>query len=387
MKGVILAAGEGRRLRPLTARRPKPMLPAGNKPILEHVLTALRAAGVHEIVLVVGYRKERIQNYFGDGDRLDVDLTYVMQSPRLGTGHALLQAEPHVGGEFVALNGDRIIEPSVVEQVRDRRRETGDPVMAVTDVETPSDYGVVELDGDRVVDLREQPPEALTTSNLINAGVYGLGPEMFSALRETDVEGELGLTAPLTDGLDQRPVRPVRYRGLWVDVTTPWDLVDVNARIVDHLDPEHADSASIAESAVIAPASVVGENSVVRPNATVMPGTVIGPNVSVGPNVVLENTVVLPDATFEPGVTLADCVVGANAHVGPGTVAEGGRADVTLDDTVHDDVLFGGLVGDNSRLGGNVTIAPGTVLGNDATVGSGARLDGRYESDIHVVHG
>jgi len=387
MKAVVFAAGEGSRLRPLTETRPKPMLPVANRPILEHVITALREADVTEIVLVVGYRKERIQSYFGNGANWDVELTYVTQSSQLGTGHALLQAESQLGSDFIALNGDRIIEPSLIEAVRDRRAATGDIVMAVTEAETPSNYGVVELADDQLTRLEEQPPEALVTSNLINAGVYGFGPDIFAALRDTDVHGELALTTTLTDLLEERPIRPVRYRGLWLDVTTPWDLVHVNASIIENHDYDHAASASIDDTAVVADATVIGANSIVRPNATILPGTMVGENVSVGPNVVLENTIVLSDVTLKPGVMLKDCIVGANTVVGTGTVAEGGLADVILEDAVYRDVQFGGLVGDNTHLGGNVTIAPGAIIGNDVTVGSGATITDRIASDTDVVQG
>ncbi|MFC6988742.1 sugar phosphate nucleotidyltransferase [Haloplanus sp. GCM10025708] len=119
MKAIIMAAGEGRRLEPLTNRRPKPMIPVGNQPVLEYVVEAVADAGIDDIVLVVGYKRDRIQTYFGDGNDWGVDVSYAVQEKQLGTGHAVLQAEPHVDGAFVVLNGDRIIEPGVVEQVID----------------------------------------------------------------------------------------------------------------------------------------------------------------------------------------------------------------------------------------------------------------------------
>ena len=109
---VILAAGEGRRLEPLTNRRPKPMMPVANRPLLEHVIDSVVAAGIDRIVLVVGYKQERIRNHFRDGNDWGVTIEYVEQSTQLGTGHAVLQAEPVVDGPFVVLNGDRIVDPA-----------------------------------------------------------------------------------------------------------------------------------------------------------------------------------------------------------------------------------------------------------------------------------
>ena len=113
MQAVVLAAGKGRRLWPLTENRPKPMIPVLNQPILAHIVEALESAGVTEVILVVGANRERVQNYFKDGQEYDVEISYVVQEQQLGTGHALLQAEAVLGESFLAVNGDRIIEPSI----------------------------------------------------------------------------------------------------------------------------------------------------------------------------------------------------------------------------------------------------------------------------------
>ena len=141
MYAVILAAGEGMRLRPLTRTRPKPMIPIANRPLLEHVVEAVADAGLEKLVLVVGYKRERIQSHFGDGDDWGVEITYAVQEKQLGTGHAVEQAEPHVDGEFVVLNGDRIIDSALVSRVADE--STPAPAVAVRRSETPSSYGVV----------------------------------------------------------------------------------------------------------------------------------------------------------------------------------------------------------------------------------------------------
>ncbi len=150
MKAVILAAGEGRRLSPLTNVRPKPMLPVANEPILADVISAVAEAGLEEILLVVGYKSDRIQQYVGDGDDWGVDVEYVRQDKQLGTGDAVLEAEPYVEDEFLVLNGDRVIDSAVLKDVMERRVATDETVMAVARAEEPSLYGVLELDGDRV---------------------------------------------------------------------------------------------------------------------------------------------------------------------------------------------------------------------------------------------
>jgi NDP-sugar pyrophosphorylase family protein len=391
MKAVILAAGEGSRLQPLTNHRPKPMLPVGNKPLLETVIEAVSTAGITEIILVAGYHRERIQNHFGDGNRWDVDITYAIQEKQLGTGHALLQAEPYIDSEFIALNGDRYIESQVIEDLIDERRQSGQSCIAVTQVDMPNRFGVVELDGQTVTKIVEKPPLGTTSSRQINAGVYAFGPEIFDSIRETEIFGEQALTTTLQTQSEVRPLRAVSVTGLWGDVSYPWDLLLLNDYAVDQHrskpDSETSQSGHVASTATLYDDFLLSENVTIHPGAVVLRGTSISENVSVGANAVVENAVVLPDATIGPGAVVRDCIIGANATVGPNSTIEGGKAELTLDGEVHHDVEFGGLVGDYARLEGNVTVQPGTVIGEGVTVESGAVVSGRIADDASIVRG
>src|SRR6056297_4230954 len=143
---VILAAGEGIRLRPLTANRPKPMLPAGTRPILEHVLNALIDAGVDDIHLVVGYQANRVRSHFGPTYR-QVPITYHTQANQLGSGHALLQARDGPDGAFLLVNGDQIIDHRIVESIRTAHTDVA-ATLAVVEGPEAVDYGAVHLDGE-----------------------------------------------------------------------------------------------------------------------------------------------------------------------------------------------------------------------------------------------
>jgi len=387
MKAVILAAGEGTRLRPLTLARPKPMLPVANQPLLEHVVDAVREAGIDEVVFVVGYERERIQSYFGDGDDWGINIEYAVQEKQLGTGHALLQAEPYVDGEFVALNGDRILDPSAVSKVVDAHRDRSHSVMAVTRVEEPTNYGVVEFDGRQVTSIEEKPPTHAVSADTINAGVYALEESIFDDLRSAETDGELAITTTLREYVARGDLTAVRFNGLWLDVSYLWDLVTVNAQVIDQFGAPRADSASAHDESTVADAVALGEDVRVRPSAVVLPGTALGDNVEIGANATVSNAVVLPDATIEDGAVVKDCIVGANASVGANTTIEGGNADVVVDGEVHEDVRLGGVLGDNASLGGAVAVAPGSVLGNEADVELGAFVDGYIEDGAVVRRG
>jgi len=363
------------------------MVPVANRPILEHLVDGLDAAGVSEIVLVVGSNSERVQSHFGDGQEWDLDISYVIQEQQLGTGHALLQAESHVGESFIALNGDRIIDAELISQIWEQHQATRDVVMGVTRVDEPSRYGVVELDGQDVVGIEEHPIPALAKSDLINAGVYAFTPDIFAAIRRTNSHGEQALTDTLAELMDSRRIRAVHYRGMWLDVSEPWDLLDVNDSLIAYQGPPDDEPATVDDSAIVAEAAILGDGVVVHPQAAVLRGVTLGDNVSVGPGVILENAVILSDVTLKAGAVVTDCIVGANTVIGPNTTVEGGTTDVVLDDAIYRDVTFGGLLGDNVDVGGNVTVEPGTVVGNDATIDSAAVISGRIDDDSHVMRG
>ncbi|GAB3669308.1 sugar phosphate nucleotidyltransferase [Halopiger thermotolerans] len=380
---VVLAAGEGRRLDPLTNRRPKPMVPVANRPILEYVISAIAEAGIDRVVLVVGYREERIRNHFGDGDDWGIDIEYVVQETQLGTAHAVLQAEPAVDGPFLVLNGDRIVDSSVVERVRDEIVAADDgPVMAVTRAGHASDYGVVSLEGDRIVDITEKPT-APVQSEVINAGVYGFDGAIFDAIRETPTEhGEMAITTTLQDIASDEPIRAVRYRDVWQDVSYLWDLLDVNAAVIDEFDDSDAElDGSIATD------TTIGENVSLGTNATIGGSVAIGDNVTIEANATVSNAVVFSDAVIEAGAVVRDAIVAGNARIGANATIAGGESTVVVGDEVHEDVELGGVVGDNATVGGGTVLDPGTVLGDGAVVDPGATVGGRIESDAIVRRG
>jgi len=392
MKAVVLAAGEGRRLEPLTNRRPKPMIPVANRPLLEYVVEAVADAGLTEVVMVVGYRRERIQTYFGDGDDWGVEIEYAVQEKQLGTGHAIRQAEPQVDDEFLVLNGDGIVDRSLVEGLADASDCLGDSceaVLAVTRTDQPSEYGVVELDGDRVTSIIEKPRAEDSPSDIVNAGAYAFTPAVFDAIRETpaDDRGEQVITDSIAALVADGRVRSVPHEGQWIDVSHLWDAVRVTGEVLDGRGTDVHSTASIAPTAAVGTPVEVGANSRVDPNGTVERGSVVGPNVTVGAGAVLSNAVVLPDVTVGPGAVLRDCIVGENARVGTNVTVAGGPADVVVEGTVHEAVDIGGVIGDNAAVGGGVVLEPGTVVGDGATIGDGATVGGRIPPGTEVRRG
>ncbi|ELZ35985.1 nucleotidyl transferase [Halorubrum distributum JCM 10247] len=362
------------------------MVPVANRPLLEHVVEAVTATEIDRIVLVVGYRQERIRNHFGDGDDWGVMIEYVQQSTQLGTGHAVLQAESVVDGPFVVLNGDRIVDPAVVSEMRDRARDGDLPAMAVTTAVNPREYGVVSLDGDRVTAIDEKP-EGPVETNRINAGVYAFSPAVFDAIRETHAPGELAITATLNELAATGSLSAVRYDGRWLDVSNLWDLLTVNAGLIGEPAAADPDGPALGDSVTVADDVALAGNVRVGPNVTIGGSTAVGSNATIEASAVVENAVIFPDAVIGAGAVVRDAIVAGNARIGPNATIAGGPATVVVGDAVHHDVEFGAVVGDNATVGGGATLTDGAVVGDDVTADAGVVIDGRIESGAVVRRG
>jgi len=388
---VVLAAGEGTRLRPLTHNRPKPMLPAANQPILQHVLDALVEAGMERIVVVVGYRGERVQDYFGPHYR-DVPLEYITQEKQLGSGHALLQTHRAVDGPVLVVNGDQLVGAAsisrVVQAFEDERT-----VVGVVERPDASRYGVVELDGQQVSALIEKPDRE--DYRLINAGVYAFDESVFERIEETPLrDGELFLPDVIERQIDADSVRAVRLDGLWADATYPWDLLDIATEILERgrttqskqrggvwVDSE----ARIHDTAVLQPPVVVGPDCEVGPSTVVGPNVALAQNTTVGANVTLDRAVVDSDCRIGHGSTLVDAVLGQDVHLGVNVTVSGGPADVRVGNRIFEQQRLGAVLADRVRAAGNVAFEPGSLVGTEVRIGTGVTVGGHLSHGAEVV--
>jgi NDP-sugar pyrophosphorylase family protein len=285
------------------------------------------------------------------------------------------------------LNGDRILEPAIIEDVCSALEEGADTVVSVTRADDPGEYGVVDTDGHTVTALTEKPGSEETPREVINAGVYGFQTTIFDAIRDTDTDdsGETPITATLDPLIDDGRVQAVRYQGLWVDVSHLWDVPRVSASVLDRRGGH--DDGVREEGSVVADTTYVGQDARIGASTAVRRGTSIGDNATVGANAVLTNSVVLADAVVADGAVLRDTVVAENAHVGPNVTVTGGPADVVVEGELHEDVPLGAVVGDNAHVGGGATLAPGTVVGDGAYVEDGAVVSGHVPPGAEVRRG
>jgi len=368
------------------------MLPAGTRPILEHVLNALIDTGVDDIHLVVGYQANRVRSHFGPTYR-DVSITYHTQTNQLGSGHALLQAREGPEGSFLLVNGDQIVDHRIVEAVG--RAHANAATMAVVEGPEAADYGAVSLNGESITELAEQP--ASGEYRLFNAGVYAFTQQIFETLEALSVErGELPLTAAIQQliEVDDHGVGGVRTDRFWMDATHPWDLLSLSRALLSRgwVDAPAIDSdiyvddtAHVHPDATLVGPVVVDSDAVVEAGAVVGPYAAVGASATVGAGAVLRDVVVDTDTTIGPNTTATELVAGQGCTVGASLTAAGGPADVVLDEQVHSDVDLGGVLADRVEVGGGATLEPGALVGPDATVGDGVVVRGRIKGGSEVV--
>ncbi|MEE8470214.1 MAG: bifunctional sugar-1-phosphate nucleotidylyltransferase/acetyltransferase [Dehalococcoidia bacterium] len=391
MKAVILAAGEGKRMHPLTSTRPKVMLPIANKPIVEHLLVAIKRAGIKEFTFIVGYHGETIRQYFGNGERWGVSIDYVTQRKQLGTAHAPKLVEKLVEDKFLLVNGDIIVRAEDIERILARN----EMALSLVEVEDTRGLGVVEVDGDKVRRIYEKvlrPP-----SNLVNAGMYLLTSEIFSAIDKTkkSPRGEYELTDSLQLLVDEGYA--VSWVGIdhWLDVSYPWDLLAANEALLAGIEEENLGvveenvvirgPVSIGKGTVVRANSyllgpaVIGENCEIGPNCYIRSGTAISDNCHVGSSVEVKNSIVMQGSNIPHHNYVGDSIIGAGCNFGAGTKIANlrlDRRDVIIDNIDTKRRKLGAIVGDGVQTGINANINAGSLIGNHTLIGPGATATG-----------
>jgi UDP-N-acetylglucosamine diphosphorylase/glucosamine-1-phosphate N-acetyltransferase len=382
LKAVILAAGEGTRLRPFTVSEPKPMIPIANRPILEYAVEALAANSVRDITMVVGYKKERIMSHFEDGRRWGVELHYVEQSRRVaraGTAYALSMAKDKVKGDFLVLPGDNIISPKLIGELLDQK---GKYRLVITESENPSKYGVVELSGKAVRNIVEKPEQHI--SDLISTGIYKFSSDVFQIIDEVMEAGRYDLTSVIQHMIPKTKVTAVKTSRVWIDVVYPWDILDVNAvslRDCASMTSGRVDKGvtmkgpvSIGEGSVIRSGThlmgpvVIGEGCDIGPSVVIYPSTSIGDNVRVGPFSTVEHCVLMSDVTIGAGSHLSHTVLGQGVELGPQFCAVESSARLDLEDECRTVERIGALVGERTIIGSQVSVRPGTLIGSKCKI-------------------
>ncbi len=383
MQAVILAAGEGTRMRPLTETVPKPMLPVADRPLCAHTADAAVAAGASELVIVVGYEADAVRAFFG-GTYRDVPVSFAVQETQRGTADAVRAAREHLDGPFAVLNGDNLYNPDDIASLFEAA-----PAIAAIEVDEPQNYGVLSTtsSGDRITEIVEKPADP--PSNLANAGAYTFPERALSWLEVEESErGEYELTDVVAKVIETSAVTPVLLSA-WLDVGRPWELLAANEWKIGELERriegevhERAElrgsvvvesGATVDSGVVIVGPAIVRSGADIGPNAYVRGATLIGRDCHVGSGVEIKNSVLMDGSNVPHLSYVGDSLLGPGVNFGAGTqVANLRHDDTAVHQTVKGERVstgrrkYGVVAGPEVKTGINTSLAPGVVLSANA---------------------
>ena len=390
MECVVLAAGEGKRMRPLTAKRPKVMLPLANRPMMEHLILAARDSGITDFILVVGYGEREIRKHFGDGSGLGINVTYAPQRHQNGTADAVRSVRDLVTGPFLLMNGDMILKSADIAAFCKCKT----PCMAISTTDHPGDYGVVLVEDGRITSLEEKSKQP--KSNLINAGAYLFLTDIFDRIDQIipSTRGELELTDALAGLITERKLGsyPLSY---WMDVGHPWDMLDANATLLDQIPAGNAGtvedwvtlhgSVIIGEGSIIRAGTyiegpcIIGNNCRIGPHAYIRGSTSIGDDCHIGHCTEIKNSIVMSGTKIPHFNYIGDSVIGSNCNFGAGTKGANLRHDHANVRVCGKDTRkkkFGAVIGDSVQFGINCSINVGAVIGSNAQFAPNSFIEG-----------
>lgn len=402
MKCVILAAGEGKRMHPLTYTRPKVMLPIANKPILEWNLLNAIEAGLKEFIFIVGYKSEMVRNYFSDGNKWGIKIEYVNQGKPLGTAHAIGIVESFVD-DFIVLCGDTIFGRDDIKNIMDEENSIG-----VTRVEDAREYGVVELDeNNKIIRIHEKMSKPI--SNIINAGLYHFDKKIFDFIRKTkrSPRGEYEITDSINMFVEKFSMEGVLLEE-WRDVVYPWHLLDANKEILGRMkkkvEGEVEENVTLNGKVIIGEGSrvmngsyiegpvVIGRNCKIGPNCYIRPYTSISDNCHIGNACEVKNSIIMSDSNIPHQNYVGDSIIGSNCNLGAGTKIANLRLDkrnikVTINGKKIDTERrkLGVIMGDDVQTGINSMINVGTMIGNKVFIGPGAVANGEIKPGARIM--
>lgn len=380
-QAIILAAGKGTRIWPLTVTRPKPLLKVGGKTILEQKLDALTSL-VTEVILVIGHKGEMIKDLIGERYK-NLEIKYVRQKTPAGTGDAIRKAEQLLEERFLVLYGDDVHSKEDIEECLKRF-----PSISAIEVENPNSFGVIVPIGNQVKDFVEKPKEFI--SNLVSTGILFLPKSILKENIEKSERGEYELPDYLRAFIKREKLYFAKTKD-WLPISYPWDLLEVNEFLLKNIEEKIEGTiekncqisgpiilekgATIKSGVYIEGPVFIGKNSQIGPNCYIRKFTSIGNNCRIGQAVEIKNSII-GDGTKIPHLSyIGDSIIGENCNLGAGTIVANLRFDKkTIKTKVKGELVdtgrkkFGCVMGDNTKTGINVSLMPGVMIGTNSVI-------------------
>ncbi|MHA1379440.1 MAG: bifunctional sugar-1-phosphate nucleotidylyltransferase/acetyltransferase [Candidatus Helarchaeota archaeon] len=419
MKTLILAAGEGKRLRPLTETMPKPMLLIAGKPTLQHVIENLKKTGLNDFIIVVGFLKEQIMDYFGTGFDFGVKIKYIEQPKPEGPEDAVLVARSELENEseFLIAHADIFTDPEMIKRtIETYEKLKPEATISVTLVDNPSLYGMVAIDEEaRIQRIVEKPKEGESPSNFAVAGIYIFKSDIFEHLEKTKHFDSAIQSIITENGNTYSSV----WEKEWVEIRYPWDILRANEfvlkRELEGKGSFISESADISDVARITGPVYISENATVKAGAEIVGPCFIDKGVYVGTNSLvrqyssigrnarlgfgteIKNSVIFPETKVGRLCFIGDSIIGKNVGLSssvqvsnfPSVKEVGLDVPKIIMNFKNESIVvplekFGAIIGNGALLGNNVSINPGRKIGRKSIILPGCVIETDVPSDTMV---
>jgi len=375
MQAVILTAGKGTRLRPLTLTRPKPLLPIANTFSLKYNLDQLPKR-VKEVILIVGYKKEMVREEIGNSYR-GMRMKYIFQEKQQGTGDAAKKAASFLRGKFLLLYGDDLYNKEDI-----KRCLLKNPSVSLKKIENPTLFGVITVKGGKVTKLVEKPKESL--SGLVNSGLYFVDKSIFKFKIKKSKRGEYEFTDYLKKLIEKNQLYFTLAKN-WLPISHLWNLLDANEFLLSKIQKKISGKVEknviikgkvmlgrgtiVKSGSVIEGPVYIGENCQIGPNSFIRPSTSVQDNCKVGQAVEIKNSIIGKNTKIPHLSYIADSIIGENCNLAAGTLIANLRHDNNSVKTVVKGVLldtfrrkFGTVIGNNVKTGIGTLVYPGRKI-------------------------
>jgi len=353
MKGIILHGGHGTRLRPLTHTGPKQLLPIANKPMSEYCIDSLKDAGVKDIAIIIGgLGANKVQEYYEDGEKFDVKITYIKQEEPKGIAHAIRLCKSFVGkNKFLVFLGDNIIQKSIHSIAKDFENSDDDASILLCEVENPTRFGIADIEGKKIKKIIEKPKNPPT--NFAVTGIYFLTPKIFDIIDhlKPSWRNELEITDALQIMLEKD--HKISYHMItdyWKDTGTPDDIIHANGVVLKNMKPyfhgKKEDGVFIDDKVMTGKGTILKNGSqiigpvIIGKNCIIDSGTRIGPNTSIGDNSYLSK------CDIEDCIIMSNCEINYNTKIRKSIIAT--NSSIVSNSTNQGEKMF--LLGEGTKI-------------------------------------
>ena len=352
MKGIILHGGHGTRLRPLTHTGPKQLLPIANKPMSEYCLQAIRDCGISDIAIVIGgVGANKVKEYYGDGSKFNVTISYIEQDEPKGIAHAINLCSKFVGNEkFLVFLGDNIIQKSINDIAKKFESSDSDALILLCGVSNPERFGIADVQDKKIIKIIEKPKNPPT--NLAVTGIYFLTTKIFDVFSrlKPSWRNELEITDALQIMLEEKGM--IDYEMItdyWKDTGTPNDIIHANGEVLKNLKSyflgTKEDSTEISGNVMVGKNSKISGYSKVLGPCIIGENCIIGKDCVIGPNVSIGNNSKLSNCNIQNSIIMKTCIIDSKMKIRNSILAS--NSEITIEEDTDEKVL---LLGEGTKI-------------------------------------